>query len=88
VTDVQWLKKVVRKRLQVARTRHASESARLVKLADKICNLRDIAAHPPPKWSLQNRREYFEWAKEVVDRLRGTHPVLERKFDEAYALKP
>jgi guanosine-3',5'-bis(diphosphate) 3'-pyrophosphohydrolase len=88
VTDVQWLKKIVRKRLQVARTRHASESARLVKLADKICNLRDIAAHPPPKWSLQNRREYFEWAKEVVDRLRGTHPVLERKFDEAYALKP
>jgi guanosine-3',5'-bis(diphosphate) 3'-pyrophosphohydrolase len=88
VTDVQWLKKIVRKRLQVARTRHASESARLVKLADKICNLRDIAANPPPKWSLQTRQEYFEWAKEVVDRLRGTHSGLERKFDEAYALKP
>ena len=88
VTDVQWLKKIVRKRLQVAKARHASHAARLVKLADKICNLRDVAARPPASWSLERRREYFEWAKEVVDKLRGTHPGLERKFDDAYALKP
>jgi GTP diphosphokinase / guanosine-3',5'-bis(diphosphate) 3'-diphosphatase len=88
VTDVQWLKKIVRKRLQVAKAKHASKRARLVKLADKICNLRDIAARPPAGWSLARRQEYFEWAKEVVDKLRGTHPGLERKFDDAYALKP
>jgi guanosine-3',5'-bis(diphosphate) 3'-pyrophosphohydrolase len=88
VTDVQWLRKIVRKRLQVAKARHASQAARLVKLADKICNLRDVAARPPANWSLERRREYFEWAKEVVDKLRGTHPGLERKFDDAYALKP
>jgi len=88
VTDVQWLKKIVRKRLQVAKARHASMAARLVKLADKICNLRDVAARPPASWSLERRREYFEWAKEVVDKLRGTHPGLERKFDDACALKP
>ena len=39
-------------------------------------------------WSLERRQEYFEWAKEVVDKLRGTHHGLERKFDDAYALKP
>jgi len=88
VTDVKWLKKTLRKRLQVAKARHASERARLVKLADKICNLRDVAAHPPAGWSLERRREYFEWAKEVVDKLRGTHEGLERAFDKAYALKP
>jgi guanosine-3',5'-bis(diphosphate) 3'-pyrophosphohydrolase len=88
VTDVKWLKKDVRKRLQEAKARHASEQARLVKLADKICNVRDMSAHPPAGWSLERRREYFEWAKRVVDRLRGTHPGLERKFDEVYALKP
>ena len=88
VTDVQWLKKVVRKRLQVAKAKHASKRARLVKLADKICNLRDVAARPPANWSLERRQEYFEWAKEVVDKLRGTHPGLERRFDDAYALKP
>ena len=88
VTDVQWTKKSLRKRLQVARARHASERAKLVKLADKIVNLRDVAAHPPASWSLERRREYFEWAREVIDRLRGTHPGLERQFDEAYSLKP
>ncbi|MFN7087212.1 MAG: HD domain-containing protein [Burkholderiales bacterium] len=88
VTDTPWIKKELRKRLQVARARHSSAKARLVKLADKICNLRDIAAHPPAGWSLERKRQYFDWAKEVVDRLRGTHAGLEQKFDEAYALKP
>ncbi len=88
VTDVQWLKKEVRKRLQVARAKYSSEKAKLVKLADKICNLRDIAAHPPSGWSLERKRQYFDWAKEVAERLRGTHPVLEQKFDEVYVLKP
>ena len=59
-----------------------------MKLADKIVNLRDVAAHPPASWSLERRREYFDWAKEVIDRLRGAHPELEHRFDEAYALKP
>jgi guanosine-3',5'-bis(diphosphate) 3'-pyrophosphohydrolase len=88
VTDTKWIKKTLRKRLQVARARHSSENAKLVKLADKICNLRDIAAHPPANWPLERKQQYFDWAKEVVDRLRGTHPELERRFDEVYALKP
>lgn len=88
VTDVKWLKRNVRKRLQVSRAKHSSTRARLVKLADKIVNLRDVAAHPPSGWSLERRREYFDWAREVIDQVRGTHPELERRFDEAYALKP
>jgi guanosine-3',5'-bis(diphosphate) 3'-pyrophosphohydrolase len=88
VTDVNWLRKNVRKRLQVSKARHSSKAARLVKLADKICNLRDVAANPPANWELARRREYFDWAKEVVDRLRGTDATLERKFDEVYELKP
>ncbi len=88
VTDTQWIKKELRKRLQVARARHSSEKAKLVKLADKICNLRDIGAHPPHGWTLERKQHYFDWAKEVVDRLRGTHVGLEQKFDEVYALKP
>jgi GTP diphosphokinase / guanosine-3',5'-bis(diphosphate) 3'-diphosphatase len=88
VTDTQWIKRELRKRLQVARARHSSEQAKLVKLADKICNLRDMSAHPPAGWPLERKQQYFEWAKEVVDRLRGAHPELERKFDEVYALRP
>ena len=88
VTDDKSLLKAERKRLQVEHAATISREAKLVKLADKICNVRDVADHPPAKWDLARRREYFEWAKAVVDRMRGVHPALERRFDEAYALKP
>jgi len=63
-------------------------AAMLVKLADKICNLRDVAEHPPAGWDTARRREYFDWAKRVVDPLRGVQPRLEAAFDAAYARRP
>jgi guanosine-3',5'-bis(diphosphate) 3'-pyrophosphohydrolase len=57
-----------------------------VKLADKICNLRDVADRPPRNGSSKRRQEYFEWAKQVIDGLRGIHPGLEAAFDAAYRL--
>ena len=88
VTDDKSLPKAERKRLQVEHAAGMSREAKLVKLADKICNLRDMADHPPAKWDLVRRREYFEWAKAVIDRLRGVHPRLEQLFDAAYARRP
>jgi guanosine-3',5'-bis(diphosphate) 3'-pyrophosphohydrolase len=88
VTDDKNLPKAERKRLQIVHASGISPGAKLVKLADKICNLRDVAERPPAHWELQRRREYFEWAKQVIDGLRGSHPRLEAAFDAAYALKP
>ena len=88
VTDDKRLSKDERKRLQVERAAGASPRAKLVKLADKICNLRDMLSAPPAGWSLERRREYFEWAKAVIDQVRGTHAALEDSFDRAYARKP
>ncbi|MBK1721644.1 HD domain-containing protein [Thiocystis violacea] len=88
VTDDRSLPKAERKRQQVLRAGGASEGARLVKLADKICNLRDMAESPPHSWDLERRRAYFDWAAEVIGQLRGTHAVLEALFDQAYARKP
>lgn len=85
VTDDKSLPRAERKALQVAHAAGASHAARLVKLADKICNLRDMLAHPPAGWDLSRRIEYFEWARRVVDEVAGTHPGLERGFDIAYA---
>jgi guanosine-3',5'-bis(diphosphate) 3'-pyrophosphohydrolase len=82
VTDDKSLEPAERKRLQVAKAASKSDRAKLVKLADKICNLRDIAATPPTDWSLERRRGYHIWAKAVVDGLRGVHPGLEKRFDE------
>jgi guanosine-3',5'-bis(diphosphate) 3'-pyrophosphohydrolase len=88
VTDDKLLPKAERKRLQVERAAQASAKAKLVKLADKISNLRDIAASPPAAWSLARQQEYFEWAKAVIDGVRGAHARLEAAFDDAYARKP
>ena len=88
VTDDKSLPKPERKRLQVEHAAHAPEGARLVKLADKVANLRDIEAKPPADWSFDRRQEYFDWAKQVIDQVRGTHPGLEGLFDAAYAMKP
>lgn len=85
VTDDTALPRAERKARQVEHARHASHAARLVKLADKICNLRDMMVHPPDGWDLARRIEYFEWAKQVVDNVAGTHPGLEKGFALAYA---
>ncbi|MGH8658902.1 MAG: HD domain-containing protein [Gammaproteobacteria bacterium] len=88
VTDDKRLLKTQRKRLQVETAPALSHQAKLVKLADKICNLRDVHASPPADWNLQRRREYFDWAKAVIDRMRGTHAELERLFDAIYSQRP
>ncbi|ARV60057.1 phosphohydrolase [Nostocales cyanobacterium HT-58-2] len=84
VTDDKSLPKQKRKQLQIEHAIHLSERAKLVKLADKISNLQDIVAYPPVDWSTQRKQEYFEWAKCVIDRIRGTDVNLEIIFDEVY----
>lgn len=88
VSDTKWLSTTARKKLQVTKTRRASKGAKLVKLADKIANVRDMLARPPAGWSLERRRDYFDWAKSVVDQLRGTNARLERKFDQIFDQRP
>ena len=88
VTDDTDLPKAERKRLQIEHAPHLSREAKLVKLADKLCNLRDVAERPPANWDLARRREYFDWAIQVVDGLRGAHPRLEAAFDAAYRQRP
>src|SRR5436853_3238068 len=88
VTDDKDLPKAERKRLQIEHAPHISREAKLVKLADKLVNLRDVAERPPAKWDLARRQEYFDWAKLVIDGLRGAHPRLEAAFDAAYARRP
>src|SRR5207237_8837529 len=58
VTDDKTLPKAERKRLQIEHAASVSSEAKLVKLADKLCNLRDVADRPPAKWDLERRREY------------------------------
>ena len=81
VTDDKSLDKHVRKQRQIEHAPHISKEAKLVKLADKICNLRDILASPPADWSPERKQGYFDWAAKVVAGVRGVHPELEAVFD-------
>jgi len=88
VSDDKALPKLERKRLQIEHAPHISDEAKLVKLADKISNLRDIEVCPPVDWTLERRQQYYDWAKKVVNGLRGVHPTLEALFDAAYSKRP
>jgi hypothetical protein len=83
VTDDKSLYKEARKAAQIATASRKSYSAKLIKLADKISNVRSVTASPPVDWSQQRRREYVEFCAAVVNELRGTSSVLEAEFEAA-----
>jgi guanosine-3',5'-bis(diphosphate) 3'-pyrophosphohydrolase len=85
VTDDKTLPKMVRKRLQVAHAVELSHEARIVKLADKLINCRDILDDPPDYWPLKRRQDYIQWGADVVFRIRGTNQQLETAFDQLLA---
>jgi len=88
VTDDKSLPKAERKRAQVEHAPHLSQSAKLVKLAEKIGDLRDVSDSPPADWPLERRQEYFDWARQVINSLRGAHSQLEALFDIECARRP
>ncbi len=83
VTDDKSLPKAERKRLQIVNTPKKSERVRLLKMADKISNLRSIAACPPADWDNARALEYVDWAEAVVAGCRGLNAKLEHLFDAA-----
>lgn len=81
VTDDKDLPKGERKRLQIVNAPHKSYGAKLIKLADKACNVRNLVTMPPKDWSMERRQEYLLWGEKVVAGLRGTNSALEDYYD-------
>lgn len=86
VTNDPSLSKPEQKQRQIDHAPYMSEGAKLVKLADKICNLRDILEFPPD-WPTLRKQDYFDQAAKVVDGLRGVSPRLEAAFGSVYSRK-
>jgi (p)ppGpp synthase/HD superfamily hydrolase len=83
-TDDKALPKETRKALQVRHAPARSDGAKMLKLADKISNLRAITASPPAGWDHARRLEYVGWAGRVAAGLKGVNPALEDLFDQTY----
>jgi guanosine-3',5'-bis(diphosphate) 3'-pyrophosphohydrolase len=81
VTDDKSLPKQRRKQLQIDHAPMKSTGAALIKVADKICNLRDLRESPPRHWTVERRQNYQRWASEVVLELPLERHRLRRVFD-------
>ena len=82
VTDDKSLPKERRKQLQIENAAHKSDRAKQLKIADKICNLRDIDAASPAGWDRDRKAQYLAWAVQVVEGCRGVNSALDQLFDE------
>jgi (p)ppGpp synthase/HD superfamily hydrolase len=80
LTDDKSLPKQERKRLQIENAPKKSVRAQVIKLADKISNLRSLRSSPPADWDSQRKTDYLEWAKKVVDALSAPNPSLKSEF--------
>lgn len=69
VTDDKGLSKVARKKHQIVHAATLSDPARVIKLADKLYNLRSTTVNPIPTWDLMRIRGYLNWGYHVVEQV-------------------
>jgi (p)ppGpp synthase/HD superfamily hydrolase len=85
VTDDKSLPKETRKALQVQQASAKSPRAQALGAADKIANVRSIAASPPANWTFERRVEYVRWARQVVGQYSHLNGRLASEFQHASA---
>lgn len=87
VTDDKSLPKEERKLLQIKHAASKSYEAKLVKLADKLYNLRDLVRCTPEGWTEERVQNYFLWANEVIKGLKGTNEPLELALKDVLLIR-
>lgn len=79
VTDPP-LTQAERKRLEIEHAPLLTPRAKLIKLADKICNIADTASNPPASWSRSRRHDYLDFAEQIALGCRGNNAALDAEF--------
>jgi len=79
VTDEPGLTKEKRREKQIMKIPHLSYGAKIIKLGDKLSNLRDILINPP-NWSEEACKQYIIFSTKVVEQINGNNIVLESKL--------
>jgi len=70
---------------QVEHALYMSKEAQMVKLADRIYNLRDLSTSPPPSWSEEKIQAYYAWGEKLGRALKDVHPKLEQLLADEIA---
>lgn len=84
LTDDKNLEKAERKRLQIVNAKQLSDDAVVVRLADKIYNLRDLNRATPVGWSEERVSEYFQWSSDVARQLLGHNAQIDGILKELF----
>jgi guanosine-3',5'-bis(diphosphate) 3'-pyrophosphohydrolase len=80
VTDDMSLSRDERRRSQLEAAPRLSRPAKQIRIADKICNIRDISSTTPAQWSAEEKVAYLTWAENVVNACQGSNALLEEAF--------
>ena len=86
VTDDMRLPKSERRRLQIVDAPGKSSSAKLLKIADKISNIRARILPDPSAAERDDLADYTAWAEQVVAGCRGGNAWLDATFDDTVAM--
>jgi len=81
VTDDMTLPKPERRQRQVVDAPHKSPDAKLIKIADKISNIRARILPRPNTDERNDLIDYVAWAEQVVAGCRGGNAMLDRTFE-------
>ncbi|CAF4364594.1 unnamed protein product, partial [Adineta steineri] len=71
-------------RLQMLNAKQLSSDAIIVRLADKIYNLRDLNRETPVGWSEQRVKEYFEWSVQIARQLAGHNAQMDEILKDLF----
>lgn len=85
LSDDMTLSHDERKRRQVQNASSLSHLARVVRIADKICNIRDIMEYPID-WPQEKKLKYVKNSIEVVNQISGTNSQLEQLLEQEVTL--
>lgn len=85
LTDDKSLDKASRKQMQLNTAAHKSSAAALIKVCDKLSNVRAVGLSPPVHWNIARRRAYLDWAEGVVSRLPSGADPARQAFAGALA---
>jgi guanosine-3',5'-bis(diphosphate) 3'-pyrophosphohydrolase len=86
VTDDMSLLKDQRRQKQIEDAPHKSPRAKLIKIADKISNLRARIVPQPSREERDDLVDYVNWAEQVVAGCRGANAALDKIFDDTVKL--
>jgi guanosine-3',5'-bis(diphosphate) 3'-pyrophosphohydrolase len=82
VTDDMSLPKEQRRQKQVTDAPKKSPGAKLIKIADKISNIRARIRPDPSREECDDMIDYLAFAEKVVEGCRGVNVMLDQTFDE------